>query len=207
MNGHDMFAMTWGTLTVLGVRLSLTSPWFWLLAAPVAVLAGYAGPRLICGLAAKQSRLIAAAAVVAATAVALVLAGCGSAVAPARHHATAGCLPGVCFVSRPAAAAYLLAHPVKPVYGMDEGIVLGEAADASQAVYTWTQTLLTADGRTVTVTCGNVQAADPCTWRSDGPGPGQAQCGPLGDYEYFPADLNASNPASVVVITCGAVRP
>lgn len=137
--------------------------------------------------------------VIAAGAV-LVLAGCGTASAPA-------CLPGLCPPSLSAARAYLRAHPVKPVYGMDEGIVLGEQADASHAVYTWTQTLLTPDGRTVTITCGNVQAADPCTWRSDGPGPGQPQCGPLGDYEYFPASLNASNSASVVVITCGAVRP
>lgn len=141
-----------------------------------------------------------------AAAAVLALAGCA---APARHHAAPGSLPAAFSpaVSRPLAAAYMRSHPVTPVYGMDEGIVISEQADASDAVYTWTQTLLTTDGRTVTITCGIVQAADPCTWRSDGPGPGQPQCGPLGDYEYFPASLDASNSASVVVITCGAVRP
>jgi hypothetical protein len=142
----------------------------------------------------------------ATSAAALALAACG-ATAPARHRAVSLPVTFSPAVSRPLAAAYMRAHPVTPVYGMAEGIVLSEQADASDAVYTWTQTLLTTDGRTVTITCGIVQAADPCTWRSDGPGPGQPQCGPLGDYEYFPASLDASNSASVVVITCGAVRP
>lgn len=46
---HHLFAMSWGTLTLLGFKVGWNSPVFWFVIAPLAFLAGMYGPRIICG--------------------------------------------------------------------------------------------------------------------------------------------------------------
>jgi hypothetical protein len=121
---------------------------------------------------------------------------------------------------RAAAAAYLKAHPVPARPGMTAGIVL-DSADVpgfpGQAAYLaddhryqmweqmWAETLLTADGKTVTISCGDMTQHLAC--RRPMPGICKACTGPggPGTYEYVPVNGDVRRPGRVIVIMAAAV--
>jgi hypothetical protein len=130
--------------------------------------------------------------------------------APARHRvvpALGSACPAwnTCTSARAAALAYIKSHPVPARRGMVAGIVLSETADTSPTTYTWTQTMITTSGATITITCGSAAAKRPCTWRDPGPEMGAVCTGGPGTYQYFRADGDASSFGDVHVIKYGAL--
>lgn len=97
------------------------------------------------------------------------------------------------------AAAYVKAHPAPHRRHMVAGVVTGEYSDPSTG--NWSQTIVTASGKTLTVSCGNPATSVRCSW--DGPDPYLAGDG--GTYEYVRADGTASRPRDIRVIKRGAV--
>lgn len=100
-----------------------------------------------------------------------------------------------------AAVAYIRAHPVPHRRHMVAGIAVSEYSDPGTG--NWSQTVVTASGRSLTVSCGNPATQVRCSW--DGPDPYLAGTGVLGSYEYVRADGTASRPGSIRVIKKEAV--
>lgn len=123
------------------------------------------------------------------------LTGCGAAPAhQANERADAA-------ANARAAVAYVRAHPVPHRRHMVAGIAVSEYSDPGTG--NWSQTVITASGRSLTVSCGNPATQVRCSW--DGPDPYLAGTGVLGSYEYVRADGTASRPGSIRVIKKEAV--
>lgn len=100
-----------------------------------------------------------------------------------------------------AAVAYVRTHPVPHRRHMVAGIAISEYSDPGTG--NWSQTVITATGRSLTVSCGNPATQVRCSW--DGPDPYLAGTGVLGSYEYVRSDGTASRPGSIRVIKKEAV--
>lgn len=91
-------------------------------------------------------------------------------------------------------AAYLKANPVPKCPGMVVGVPADQAFQARAGVAgdtPWTETLATAGGRTITVTCGSV------------PGHRRKCAQPMPDlftYQYVPVNGDVSQPGSIIPI-------
>jgi hypothetical protein len=142
----------------------------------------------------------------AATVTAVTLSACGTAATPQSFGPPQ---PPVLVPGFAAAESYLNAHPVPQHSGMVAGIVLSDAITTGQIVSNsplqWTQTLATAGGKVVTITCGKLGTARNCGWNDPAGIVCRGPLGALGAYEYSPASGDASRYGSVTVIKCGAV--
>lgn len=99
-----------------------------------------------------------------------------------------------------AAIAYLQSHPVATPPGFIAGIVLSESAAGPvppATSGTWSQSLVTATGRVITIRCRTS-----CSW---GPPMPLGAAGSLGAYEIVPVGGDASVPGDVRIIKAGAV--